>query len=393
MKLMKDYSWIRGTCYGWSRPGKTLDDNRRELGYAKRLGLNSTRIWLSYKAYEADPEGYVKRLVDYVRLAWNEYEISTMPILWNGNGIDPAILEPEFWAQFGDSYHKAIVDALKDEPGLIMWDIMNEPSCNDYLGAEKDPEIKAAKFEKMWTFVRHYCDYTRELDDKHNPITVGHTFPRDVEPTIDSVDVISFHDYLETEARITASYEMIMDLVEKYHKPYINSELACLGRSNPYDLSLEICNRYKAGWYVFELMIEGYWGDIHGIVYPDGTVRDPSIVAALMGFYRNRDVNTMVKTHPNKEGHVYRALKLMEEALEEKHTLFKGERSNTDAILEACEYCANILECCEMVPMNEPPTARIRALRAQEHPDVVECRKFGYELAQLLRDNCQILRR
>ena len=53
MKLMNDYSWIRGVCYGWNRPGggKTLEDNRRELGYAKRLQINSTRIWLSYQAY------------------------------------------------------------------------------------------------------------------------------------------------------------------------------------------------------------------------------------------------------------------------------------------------------------------------------------------------------
>ena len=53
LKLMNDYSWIRGVCYGWNRPGsgKTLEDNRRELGYAKRLNINSTRIWLSYQAH------------------------------------------------------------------------------------------------------------------------------------------------------------------------------------------------------------------------------------------------------------------------------------------------------------------------------------------------------
>ena len=44
-----------------------------------------------------------------------------------------------------------------------------------------------------------------------------------------------------------------------------------------------------------------------------------------------------------------------------------------------------------MTPMYEPPTAKIRALRAQEHPDVVECRSLGYALVEALKKNCQIL--
>jgi GH35 family endo-1,4-beta-xylanase len=67
--------------------------------------------------------------------------ISTMPILWNGNGLDPAMLKPEFRVR-GDAYIKAVVQALKDEPGLLMWDVMNEPLTNAYYGratAEEKP--------------------------------------------------------------------------------------------------------------------------------------------------------------------------------------------------------------------------------------------------------------
>ncbi|MBS1231787.1 MAG: hypothetical protein H6R35_625 [Bacteroidetes bacterium] len=38
-------------------------------------------------------------------------------------------------------------------------------------------------------------------------------------------------------------------------------------------MALEICNNHKVGWYVFELMVQGYWSDIHGLVYPDRTIR------------------------------------------------------------------------------------------------------------------------
>ncbi|MEJ2147381.1 MAG: hypothetical protein P8020_19845 [Acidobacteriota bacterium] len=29
-------------------------------------------------------------------------------------------------------------------------------------------------------------------------------------------------------------------------------------------------------------MIQGYWGEIHGLFYPDGTIRDPATIAAIM---------------------------------------------------------------------------------------------------------------
>lgn len=388
MKPMEEYSWVRGFCYGYGH-GKTVETMDRELGYAQRLNLNSTRIWLSYEEYWKNPNSYVQSLVNFVRLAWSK-GISTMPILWNGNGIDIKILEPSYWEEEGDSYVTAIVNALKDEPGLIMWDIMNEPSCNDYIKKEEDPEVKAKKYETMWAFVRHYCEFVKSLDPE-NAITVGHTYAWDVEPTVDCVDVISFHDYFETRKVVSATYDMIMELVKKYNKPYLNSELACLGRSNPYDMALEICEEYKAGWYLFELMIEGYWSDVHGIVYPDGTVRDPAIISAIMGFYRKRDLATMVKPNPNKEGYVNRAIDMMREALTDKTELFKGERSSAEGILEACEWCANMLECCEMVPMYEPPTARLREFRKQENPDIIEVRKFGYELIETLKKYCQII--
>ena len=79
MKALKDYSFIRGFCHplAWfEEDEKTL---RKELGYAKRLNLNSARIWLMKEKYIAH-----------------------------------------------------IVNSLKSEDEkIIMWDIMNEPSCND----------------------------------------------------------------------------------------------------------------------------------------------------------------------------------------------------------------------------------------------------------------------
>lgn len=386
MKPLDDYSFIRGVCYGWGGDQATIE---RDLGYAQRLRINSTRIWLRYAEYWEDPEAYISKLRRYVRTA-HAMGITTMPILWSG--IRPSILEKDYLPT-GEAYVADVVGALKDEDGLLMWDIANEPTCPDIpYFRDATPEETPEREAKVWDFVRHFCGYVRSLDSE-NAITVGNTFIRDTEPTVDLVDVISFHDYLETRSRVEATYAQAETLSEQYGKPLINSELACLCRSNPYDMALEICERHNVGWYLFELMVDGYWGDVHGIVYPDGTVRDPAIVSAIFGFHRNRDADTRIRPNPNKEGHVYKALQRVEEALQDDTTVFRHQRKSSDDLLEAAEFCANLLEGSEMVPMIEAPTVKILAWRHQpeEARDIAEIRAFTWDLAQTLKKWCQIL--
>lgn len=61
-----------------------------------------------------------KPLGDYVRTS-HRLGFSTMPILFNGNNLKPDTLGPAFRPR-GDAYVKAVVDAIKDEPGLLAWD-------------------------------------------------------------------------------------------------------------------------------------------------------------------------------------------------------------------------------------------------------------------------------
>lgn len=386
---LKDYSFIRGACYasGWADDQKIIE---RDLGYAKRLNLNSTRIWLSYRNYLRNPATYIEKLRNYIRTA-NAMGITTMPILFNGNNLVPSTLKQAFRDTSGDKYVTAVVNAVKDEKGLLVWDIMNEPSCNDYY-MESPKEEKQKRWDELNDFVRYYCTLVKKLDPK-GAITVGHTFTPDVKMAADLVDVISFHDYLETRKRVDNSYLEVEKVAKQYNKPIINSEMGCVGRANPYDVAIETAVRHKAGFYVFELLVHGYWGDVHGLVYPDGTVRDPSIIAALFGFYRNRDVKTAIKYNPNKEGYANKGIKMVEDVLKQNTKVFQNRSASTDDILEAAEYCANLLEGAEMVSMYDPPTARIKAWRAQPEKDrdVAAIRAFAYDLALTLRKECNIL--
>ena len=382
---LKDYSFIRGVCYpnGWMNKPEII---RRDLGYARRLNINSTRIWLGYRRYSTNPEDFINHLKTYVRIA-DSMGISTMPVLWNGSIVDSTTSKDDFHKS-GDKYIKAVVEALKNEKGLLMWDIMNEPSYNAYYRLAPE-EKKQDRWNDIDNFVRYYCKLVKKLDPK-NAITIGHTFPKDLKMGADLVDVLCFHDYLGTRKQIEHSYSVAEDFSKKYNKPVVNSETGCIGRANPYDLALEICDEHKAGWYVFQLMISGYWSKIHGIFYPDGTIRDPSIVAAIMGFFRNRDIKTRIKPDPNQEGNAEKGIKMVEDALKQDSRTFRNRQSSTDQILEAAEYCANLLESAEMVPMINPPSVKIRAWQAMDEQDrdVAAIKDFAYHLALQLKKDC-----
>jgi len=382
---LKDYSFVRGVNYGMQGDQQTIE---RDLGYAKRVNLNSTRIWLSYLAYEKDPQGYIEKLRNYIRTS-NRLGFSTMPILFNGNNLNPDTLKPEFRAR-GDAYVKAIVEAIKDEPGLLIWDIMNEPMTNDYVG-HATPEEKQERQDEITAFIRYYLPLVKKLDSV-NAVTVGYEKSSQLEPTADLVDVITFHDYTQLRSTIEAAYKTAEDVAKKYGKPMMNTETACIARANPYDVVLQIAEEHKTGWYLFNLIIQGYWGEVHGLFYPDGTVRDPAIISAVMGFYRNRNLDTMIRPVPNREGHADKALKAIEDALKDDPNTFRHTTQSTDKLLDAAEYAANLLESAEMVPMVVPPSAQIQYWRQQspEKRDRAAIRAFTYDLGLQLKKWCQL---
>jgi hypothetical protein len=137
--------------------------------------------------------------------------------------------------------------------------------------------------------------------DHHTPVTIGCLFLSCTMETASYVDVLSHHDYSQTRAQIVADIIRGQAFAASVHKPLINTEMACVGRANPYDIEIEEHSRAHMGWFIWELMIAHYWGDVHGIFYPDGTIRDPSIVAAVMGFYRNRGPGVVLE-QTDREG-------------------------------------------------------------------------------------------
>jgi hypothetical protein len=112
------------------------------------------------------------------------------------------------------------------------------------------------------------------------------------------------------------------------------------------------------GFYLWELMIVWNgrgWGDVHGIFYPDGSVRDPSIPMAVMGLFRSRGPNVVLE-QPNREGRVTRVIAGARKWL-------AAPAGDWNAGLDVAEAAANLLESAQLVALRELPTRQVGVLR------------------------------
>ncbi len=428
---MKDYSYLRGFNYTqgnvwtdtdfWEEYNHNITD--REMGYAERLRLNSVRVFLTYSSYKKNPVRFLDNVKDFVQTAW-KHGISSTPIIYHGfrflpgdyepvihrenqpSPLPETILDRNCWV-LGEKYFDDLLGAIGNEPGLLFWDISNEPGYHDEwvtwydaepeyyhtFRSEPDMEVLRSNQESVWEIVRHFCRYVKGKDPKHD-IGVGNIYIFEFEPsrTADLVDIILFHDYSSTRGRMRRIYDMAKALGKKYGKPVVNNETCCLCRANPYDMTLEMLEEYGFGWYLFELMIgNDGWNRVHGIVYPDGTIRDPSIVAALSGFFRNRG-ETILRSDVNQENHVMDLIRRVNLMMADTRRNNRMDHSKDAAeALELCEYAANLLEAGELIPMAVPPTAKVAAYRRQADPDVEEIKDWLYDLVELLKKACHIV--
>lgn len=313
----------------------------RDLDYAKRLQLNQVRVFVPYVAWEKNKERLRKNLLQFVRAA-HERGIGVMPTMQykSGEWKDKAA-----WPS-ARPFVADLVAAIGKEPGLAIWDAENEPECC-LLPPTPDNRLH---MEHAVYMARMFHEI-----DPVTPVTIGATFADNMIEMGDAVDVLSFHDYSSTRAKIRANIAKAKQYASKAGKPLINSEIGCIARANPYDVTLQEHMQAHVGWYIWELMITGNWGTVHGVFYPDGTVRDPSIVAALLGFFRNRG-EKVVEDVPDRENH------LTEAVMNNKQWL-ADSNPDWEAGLDLAEVSANLLEAAQLAPMHNLPSRQVDLLR------------------------------
>lgn len=381
-----DYSWVRGVNYSFPVPREQLV---RELGYGRRVNLNAIRFWLDYWSWKREGAAYVAKVAEQVKTA-RECGYYSMPIIFNGNLASPRLFAREELAD-QERYVRELTKACVKTQGILMWDVMNEPDCANHFIDEVTGSEREQRCQAMWAWLRAKCRLVRSCDPS-SYVTVGHTWTRSMEETAAECDIFSFHNYLGTRKAVAEDFDRALAIGRKHGKCVLQTETGCYARANPYDMVLEACEQRRLGWFVFNLMVNTGCARFHGIFYADGTVRDPAAIAAMMGCYRNRDADTIIVPYPNREHQAERAIRMIRDAMKDRRANgFARDQLDALAILDACEYGANLLEAAELVPMAVPPTAKINAWRKREQPPIDEIRPFAFELAEQLRRQCCIV--
>jgi hypothetical protein len=348
-RVPRDLSGVRGFNYmsapttghadHWLKYSAAETD--RDLDFAKRLNLNQMRVFIPSTAWAADKEKFRKNLVHLVRAA-NARGMGVMPTMMYAQGL---AADKARWPESRE-YVADLVATIGKEPGLFAWDVYNEPECC----ALPPSEANRLRMEHAAYMAKMF----HELDPV-TPVTIGFTFSANMIEMGETVDILSFHNYLQTRAAIRNDIAKAKAYATKVYKALINTEIGCFGRANPYDLAIEEHSKANVGWYIWELMITHSWGQIHGVFHPDGTVRDPAIVAAILGFFRDRDADVMPGM-PDKEGYVTRAVTNNKRWLADTNATW--ERG-----LDLAEVSANILESGQLIAMYDPPTRTVELLR------------------------------
>jgi hypothetical protein len=363
----KDLSKVRGANYRSARAKDTTDhwlhydpaETERDLDYALRLNLNQLRVFISYEAWEADKPAFRRNLTHLLQSA-HKRGLGVMPVVGNTEEMiqDSARSKAREWAA-------DLVKTIGKEPALAFWDVSNEPDW---------PTGPPERVKRRLELARYMAGAFHELDKK-TPVTIGFAFVTGMEELADAVDVLSFHDYMQTREQIRAHIDRAKKFAAKGGKPVFNTEIGCVGRANPYDVTLQEHMNAGVGWYIWELMITKRWGTVHGVFYPDGTVRDPSIVAAVLGFFRNRGEEVVLED-ADRENWVTKAVSNAKSWLAQPAGDWKGG-------LDAAETAANLLESAQLIALHDLPTRRVDLLRKGQ-PDLPALRSVLEQLVAAL---------
>ncbi|MFC1551164.1 hypothetical protein ACFL6P_01235 [Candidatus Latescibacterota bacterium] len=332
-----------------------------DLDLAIGLNLNQCRTFLPIQAWEQDRDGLAGKLEHFFG-ACSERGIGVMVVVgyrreWT---TDTSTLpEAREWAEY-------LVETLADKEGLEFWDVMNEPDW------PTDEEIVDRECE----YAAYMSGVFRELDP-NTPVTIGMAFVPGMERMAEYMDVLSYHDYSQTRGAVRREIARANAFADSVGKPVFGTEIGRICLSNPYDVTLEEHMNAKMGWYIWELMIvrEG-WGHVQGVFYEDGSVRDPSIPAAIMGYFRYRGPN-ILPSDPDNSNWVTQVIDWGRAWMD------SASVENIEVGLDLAETGANLIESGELASMRIPPNQRIAMLRAGE-PDLEATRAILTEFIEII---------
>jgi hypothetical protein len=239
--------------------------NDKELGWAEAVGMNTMRVFLQDQLWQQDPEGFKKRLDEFLTIA-ARHHIKPMLVLFDSCWDPEPKLGPQHppipgvhnsgWVQSPgakeltdpsfepklEAYVKGVVGAFAKDDRILAWDIWNEPD-NPTSQYPQTPN-KTARVDyylpKVFAWARA-AGATQPLtsapwrDNWSDPAKSSET----VKIQLAESDIITFHNYgwpEEFEARIKE--------LQPLGRPILCSEYMARGAGSTFDTSLPVAKQY-----------------------------------------------------------------------------------------------------------------------------------------------------
>ena len=229
---------------------ETID---RELGYAEKIGMNVMRVFLHNLPYEQDPNGFTKRINEFLAIA-DKHHIKTIFVLfdscWNDNpkpGKQPApkpgihnsgwvrapgslrMFDSRTWGGL-EKYTTDLLKRFGNDGRVLAWDLFNEPSNSGYM----DAVLPLLRASFAWA----------RAANPLQPLTVGywndHALSNQV--IFENSDILTFHNY-DTAEKLEAQ---IKDF-QRIKRPMICTEYMARTRGSLFKTSLPVFKKYHVG--------------------------------------------------------------------------------------------------------------------------------------------------
>jgi len=228
---------------------KTID---RELGWAEGIGFNTMRVFLHSVAWNEDPEGFKKRVGEYLDIA-GKHHIQTIFVFfddcWNDSpkpGKQPAPktgINNSGWVQdpgkdinnpgeYGmlQKYVTDVLTTFKHDDRILLWDMFNEPN------QDKDPNTT-----KLLTGA---FDWARAVNpDQPLSVDIWDWDQKNLNAfALANSDVVTYHSY-----EIPANQLAMIKHLQEYGRPIICTEYMARPRNSTFENTMPLLKQQNVG--------------------------------------------------------------------------------------------------------------------------------------------------
>lgn len=243
--------------------------NDKELGMAESIGMNTMRVFLQDQLWEQDPEGFKKRLDEFLTIA-SKHGIRPMLVLFDSCWDPQPKLGPQHppipgvhnsgWVQSPgargltdpayepklEAYVKGIVGAFANDKRILAWDVWNEPDNGDG-GHHGEPANKVELVNRLLPKAFAWARSAHPTQPLTSGLWVGDWSHPEKESQTTKIqlaesDIITFHNYEWPEG-----FEARIKELQAYVRPIICSEYMARGAGSTFDNDLPIAKKYNVG--------------------------------------------------------------------------------------------------------------------------------------------------